>query len=101
MMIIAKPIKPKKHILVRNHADYHFDFVSNKHALSVFLDWIKESVPQGAQDITIALENEHYYDDSMTWIELAWKEKTPNTKYKSQMKKYEKQLKKWKEQCQK
>ena len=101
MMILKKPEKPKKWKLVTNSESYHFDFVSNKVALSVFLDWIKESVPEDAENVTISLEDDHYYDDSMTWIELQWKEKVPNTKYISQMKKYEKQLKEWKEQCQK
>lgn len=95
---MTKPEKPKKWILVTNHADYHFDFVSNKVALVNFLDWIDESLPNGAQDVTIGLENDHYYDDSMTWVGLTWKEKAPNTKYVSQMKKYQRQLQKWKEQ---
>jgi hypothetical protein len=101
MMIVAKPEKPKKWKLVTNHASYYFDFVSNKVSLLVFLDWIKDEVPEGAEDVTIGLENDHYYDDSITWIGLNWKEKVPNTKYVSQMKKYNKQLEKWKEQCRK
>lgn len=100
-MVVAKPEKPKKYKLVSNSASYHFDFVSNKVSLLVFLDWIKESLPKGAEDVTIGLENDHYYDDSMTWIELRWKEKATNTKYVSQMKKYNKQLEEWKKQCRK
>lgn len=100
MMITSKPKKPSSYILVTRTANYYFDFVSNKHALGVFMDWIKKSVPKGAKDVTIGLGEEFYYDDSNTWIQLEWKEKRPNTKYFSQMKKYKKQLEKWNKQWQ-
>jgi hypothetical protein len=99
-----KPKEPKKWKLVTNHANYYFNFVSNKVALDVFLDWIKKSVPKDAEDVTIGLENDYYIvgscDDSITSIGLTWKEKVPNTKYESQMKKYEREMEKWKK-CQK
>lgn len=94
---MTKPEKPKKWKLIAKQSSYYFDFVSNKVALTNFLDWIDETLPKGTQDITIGLV-EDYDFHSTTWIQLEWKEKAPNTKYISQMKKYQKQLKKWKAQ---
>jgi hypothetical protein len=95
---ILKPIKPNKRIVIKENSSYHFDWTSKKVSLIVFLDWIKDTIPKGAFDVTIGLENDHYYDDGITWISIAWQIEVDNTLYTIQMKKYDKQLVKWKKQ---
>lgn len=102
MKKVAKPQKPKKYWVTRRTASYDFNWVSKKVAIDVFMNWVKDTLPKGAKDVTIGIGEDFYYDSNMTWLELEWNEKVPNTRYVSDMKKYQKRLKQWKEQqCQK
>jgi hypothetical protein len=97
----TKPEKPKKKIVIRRTATFDaFDWTCKKVAIGFFLNWVEETVPKGADDITLELqEGWDLYDYSGSPnLELAWNEKVDNPYYEQQMKSYQKKLKKWKEQ---
>ena len=101
-MVLKKPEKPKKYRTITNGDEFYFDYVSNKVALDVFLDWATNCAPDGAKDVTIGIGEYQYEEDGDgVWIQLEWKEREPNTRYKSEMRSYEKKLKEWKKQCRK
>ncbi len=100
---MRKPKKPTKKIEVPNSCSFYFDHTSNKVSIDYFLNWVKETVPKGAKDITLSMGEDYCCetgDHISSYLVLSWKEKVKNTRYVSEMKKYEKQLKEWKEQCQ-
>lgn len=92
-----KPIKPEKQMIIKDGAAYFFDFIHNKVALSVFQDWLKTTIPKGAFDITIGIEEDHY-DAGIAWLAISWKIKIKNKSYNEQLKKYKIKLSKWNEQ---
>ena len=96
-----KPIKPKKIIEVRHTVSFDFNWVSKKVSLKVFQDWIKNTVPHNAIDVTLELKEDWNYDDCQTSLELAWIAKETDPRYTTNMKKYETKLRKWNKQCQK
>lgn len=99
---MTQPEKPQKRITVRNSATYDFNWVSKKVALGSFLDWVKDTTPANAKDVTLELVEEWMYDDCTTYLQLEWEEVIDNPNYEKELKKYEKKLAKWKkEQCQK
>jgi len=91
-----KPIKPKKIIDVVHTATYDFNWVSKKVSLDDFQEWIKETVPHKATDVTLELCEDFEYDNQLTWLEVGWTTKEPNPYYLREMKKYETKLRKWK-----
>ena len=95
---MKKPIKPEKKIVCELSRDFYFDHVSNKVSLDAFLAWIKETVPFGAIDITLSLDEEYdYYDGGIAscQIQLGWKKIIDNPNYEKEIKKYNKKLSKW------
>jgi hypothetical protein len=89
--------KPTKTILVPHCRTFYFDHVSNKVSIDYFMDWIKETVPKGAVDVTIGMDEDYDYESGdllSSNIVVSWKQKAKNTRYVSEMKK-------WKKQCQK
>lgn len=96
---MKEPKKPTKKIEVMNSRSFYFDHVSNKVSIDYFLTWIKETVPKGAKDITLSMDEDYCYetgDHISSYLVLSWKEKVKNTRYVSEMKKYESKLRKWK-----
>lgn len=93
-----KPTKPTKKILVKNYANYDFDWVSKKVSLQGFISWCKEKVPPDAEDVTLELMEDWNYDSSLTYLQIAWIESHPNKAYAKQLKSYEKALAKYKAQ---
>lgn len=101
--LVKQPVKPKKTVTVRNSV--HFPFYNyggdDKAPMLSFLDWCKETIPQGATNVVIGIDSE--FDDfngylSSSHIELSWDQEIENAFYDKDMKKYEKKLAKWKEQ---
>ena len=84
--------KPKKKIEVSDQRSYPFTYVSNKVSFDVFLDWVRDVVPNKATDVTISLENEYDEGNDFYYIVIGWKEKIDNVNYDFQMKEYKKQL---------
>lgn len=97
---MTKPEKPKKRITVRKTADAPFDWTCKKLAIGFFMDWVKQTTPAGAKDVTLELREDwdYYGNDCTVSLELAWDEVIDNPNYDSEMKKYEKKLKKFKAQ---
>ncbi len=98
--MMTKPEKPKKRITVRKTADAPFDWTCKKLAIGFFMDWVKQTTPAGAKDVTLELREDwdYYGNDCTVSLELAWDEVIDNPNYDSEMKKYEKKLKKFKAQ---
>lgn len=97
---MTKPEKPKKRITVRRTADAPFDWTCKKLSIGFFMDWVKQTTPAGAKDVTLELREDwdYYGNDCTVSLELAWDEVIDNPNYDSEMKKYEKKLKKFKAQ---
>jgi hypothetical protein len=104
MTTVNKPTKPKKKIYLPAGTTFYFDHTSKKVSLSYFLDWIKETLPKGATDVTISMDEDcSEYDGSIIscYLQVEWKVKRDNPRYEKEFKKYKKQLAEWKEQCRK
>ncbi len=88
--------KPTKTIWVPNSCTFYFDHVSPKVSIDYFNNWVKETVPKGATDVTLTID-EDYDDDGnviSSYLVLSWKQKAKNTRYVSEMKKWKKQCRK-------
>jgi hypothetical protein len=81
---------PAKTILITESKSFDFDWTSKKVALQYFMQWCKENVPTGAQDVTLELMEDWQYDDCQTYLEIAWKREVPNPRYEKELKKFNK-----------
>lgn len=100
----TKPTKPTKKVEVTQSASFYFDHVSKKVSIDHFNEWVKQSAPTGATDITLSLEENYDYESGEImncFLIIQWNQKIDNNRYVSEMKKYDKQLAKWKKQWQK
>lgn len=99
-----KPVKPSKIVVVRqavNFPFYNYGMKGAQAPMLLFLDWCKDTIPQGATNVVIGIDSEFHDMDgsfSSSHIELSWDEQVRNGNYNKELKKYEKQLAKWKEQ---
>lgn len=75
-----------KNKVVNNWAIFHFDYTSNKVALTYFLEWCRNTIPKRAKDITIELVEDFDEEDGEyigTYLKLSWKEKLGKRKMKN------------------
>lgn len=95
----SKPEPPQKRIIATVEKTFPFDNylyqLRDGAPLADFLNWVKNTLPDGTSDLRIMVNEDWCYDDCTTSLAISWREEIDNPHYDKEMKKFEKAIKKW------